>query len=61
MTRRGILINYVVPSYAHRQADVEQTLTAMRGALAVYSQALSDGWERYLVGEAIKPVFREMN
>jgi hypothetical protein len=33
----------------------------MRGALAVYSQAVSDGWERYLVGEAIKPVFREMN
>jgi glutamate-1-semialdehyde 2,1-aminomutase len=61
MTRRGILINYVVPSYAHRQADVEQTLLAMRGALDVYSQALINGWERYLVGDVIKPVFREMN
>ena len=61
MTRRGILMNYVVPSYAHRQADVEQTLAALRGALDVYSRALTDGWERYLVGEVIKPVFREMN
>jgi glutamate-1-semialdehyde 2,1-aminomutase len=61
MTRRGILINYVVPSYAHRQADVEQTLLAMRAALDVYSQALINGWERYLVGDVIKPVFREMN
>jgi glutamate-1-semialdehyde 2,1-aminomutase len=61
MTRRGVLITSVVPSYAHREADVERTITAMRGALDVYANALTDGWERYLVGDVIKPVFRAIN
>jgi glutamate-1-semialdehyde 2,1-aminomutase len=61
MTRRGVLMNYVVPSYAHQEADVEQTLVALRGALDAYKRALTDGWERYLVGSVMKPVFREIN
>ena len=61
MTRRRILMNCVVPSYAHQEADVEQTLAALRGALDIYARALIDGWERYLVGNVIKPVFREIN
>jgi glutamate-1-semialdehyde 2,1-aminomutase len=61
MTRRRILMNYVVPSYAHQKADVEQTLAALRGALDIYARALIDGWERYLVGNVVKPVFREIN
>jgi glutamate-1-semialdehyde 2,1-aminomutase len=61
MIRRRILMNYVVPSYAHQEADVEQTLAALRGALDIYARALIDGWERYLVGDVMKPVFREIN
>ena len=45
-------------SYSHTDADVDRTIEAVDGALAVYAKALSDGVEGYLVGRAVKPVFR---
>jgi glutamate-1-semialdehyde 2,1-aminomutase len=61
MTKRGVLMNYVVPSFAHREADVSRTVAALRETLEVYNGALSNGWKRYLVGDVMKPVFREIN
>jgi len=61
MVERGVIINYIAPSYSHRAADVEQTVAAVREALAVYALALESGVEKYLVGPVVKPVFRPYN
>ncbi len=61
MTAQGILIPYVVVSLAHKQEEVDRTLAAVAQALKVYARALEDGVDKYLVGPAVKPVFRKYN
>ncbi|MCF8482112.1 MAG: glutamate-1-semialdehyde 2,1-aminomutase [Rhodospirillum sp.] len=61
MVREGILINYICPSYAHGQAEIDATVEAARKAMTVYARALEDGWEAHLVGPPVKPVFRTKN
>jgi glutamate-1-semialdehyde 2,1-aminomutase len=58
---RGVMMPSLVVSYAHGDADIEQTLEAVRGALAVYRDALEDGVERFLVGRPSQLVFRRFN
>lgn len=58
---RGILMPYIVPSFAHTDDDVTRTLEAAGRAFDVIVRALDDGWEKYLVGPPVKPVFREYN
>ena len=58
---RGILAPSLVVSYAHTAEDIDRTLEAIDGALAVYRRALEDGVERYLVGRPSEPVFRRFN
>jgi len=58
---QGVLIPYIAISHSHSQSDVQYTLDAIRNALKVYRCALEDGLERYLVGPAVKPVFRKYN
>lgn len=59
--RRGLLMPSFVISYAHGDADVDFTIEAVAGALRIYSRALEDGVEQYLVGRPVKPVFRAKN
>lgn len=61
MVRRGVLINYMVPSYAHQISDVDRTIQAASESLVVYAQALDKGYEKLLEGDSIKPVFRPYN
>jgi glutamate-1-semialdehyde 2,1-aminomutase len=61
MVRAGVIINYVAPSYSHRAEDVERTIGAAREALVVYREALESGIDKFLVGPAVKPVFRPYN
>ncbi|MDE2166809.1 MAG: glutamate-1-semialdehyde 2,1-aminomutase [Alphaproteobacteria bacterium] len=61
MIKAGVLINYLAPNFSHHPADVEKTVEAARRCLKVYARALEDGWERYLDGPPIKPVFRPYN
>jgi glutamate-1-semialdehyde 2,1-aminomutase len=58
--RRGILAPSLVTSYSHTPADIDQTVDALAGALEVYRQALESGWERFLVGRAVRPVYRKL-
>lgn len=58
MIRRGILAPSFVVSYSHSDADIDQTVEAISASLAIYRRALEDGVDRYLVGPAVKPVFR---
>ncbi|MFZ2102816.1 MAG: glutamate-1-semialdehyde 2,1-aminomutase [Oricola sp.] len=59
--RRGVLMPSLVVSYAHGDADIDRTIEAFDGALAVYAKAISDGVERYLVGRPSEVVFRKFN
>jgi glutamate-1-semialdehyde 2,1-aminomutase len=59
--KRGLLAPSFVISYSHGEEEVERTVEAVRGALAVYRDALEDGVERYLVGRSVQPVFRKYN
>lgn len=48
-------------SVSHTEEDMQKTFEAFDKALEVYAKALEVGFEKYLVGEAIKPVFRKYN
>lgn len=62
MIRGGVLMPWIAPSYAHDAVALDQTLAAARQAFRVYAQALTEGsTESLLVGNAIKPVFRQFN
>jgi glutamate-1-semialdehyde 2,1-aminomutase len=59
--RRGVLMPSLVVSYAHTDDDIDRTVDAVDGALAVYARAMSDGAERYLVGRPSEIVYRKYN
>ena len=61
LIRRGVLAPSFVVSYSHQDEDIDRTVEAVAGALEVYRRALDEGVERYLVGRAVKPVFRKFN
>ena len=55
--RRGVLMPSLVVSYSHTDDDIDRTLEAIDGALAVYAQAMNGGVESFLVGPPSCPVF----
>jgi glutamate-1-semialdehyde 2,1-aminomutase len=59
--RRGVLMPSLVVSYSHTDDDIDRTVAAIDGALAVYRRALDDGVERYLVGRPSQTVYRRYN
>jgi glutamate-1-semialdehyde 2,1-aminomutase len=61
LIRRGVIAPSFVISAAHGDAEVDRTVEAVAGALAVYRQALDDGVETYLEGRPVKPVWRTRN
>lgn len=61
MIKCNILMPFISLSFSHGNLELEQTLDATRKALITYSKALEDGLDKYLIGKAIKPVFRKWN
>jgi len=61
MIKNGVLIPWLAPSFAHGLVELDITLNAVKSSLIVYKTALESGIEKYLVGEAVKPVFRQFN
>ena len=59
--RRGVLMPSLTVSYAHSDEDVERTVDAVDGALAIYKRALADGVEHHLVGRPSQVVQRRYN
>jgi len=51
----------LVVSYSHSDEDIDLTIAAIDGALAIYRQALDAGVERYLVGRPSQTVYRRYN
>jgi glutamate-1-semialdehyde 2,1-aminomutase len=62
MSRRGVFMPWVCPSFRHGAAELDATAAALDGTCAVYAKALAAGSvEGFLVGPAAKPVFRKFN
>ena len=61
MIKGGVLIPWVALSFAHGEEELKLTLQATEKALQVYKKAIDGNIKDYLVGKAIKPVFRKYN
>jgi len=61
MIKNGVLMPWLSFSYQHGQQELAITEKALDSALAVCKAATIEGVENYLVGGAIKPVFRRFN
>jgi glutamate-1-semialdehyde 2,1-aminomutase len=62
MVKYGVLFRGTFNfSPSHSQQDIDTTIDVMDNAFAVYKNALNEGWQNYLVGEPVKPVFRKYN
>lgn len=62
MIGRGVLFQGAfVPCYAHTADDVTRIAQAFEAACSVYREALTHGLEKFLVGPAVRPVFRKYN
>jgi glutamate-1-semialdehyde 2,1-aminomutase len=59
--RRGVLMPSLVLSYSHSESDIDRTVEAIDGALAIYRQALESGPENFLIGRPSAPVMRAYN
>lgn len=59
--RRGVLMPSLVVGYCHNNEDVDRTVEAVDGALAVYARALDEGTGKYLHGRPSQIVYRRFN
>jgi len=60
MLERGVLAQSLVISAAHTDEDIDQTVEAARGALAVYARAVTAGTtDGFLRGRPVAPSMRE--
>jgi len=48
-------------SVSHTEEDMQKTFEAFDQAMVVYAKGVEEGYEKYLVGEPVKPVFRKYN
>ncbi len=59
---RGLLMPYVVPSYAHKTETIDLALEIIRETLIVMKKAAEGpGMASAIVGSVVKPVFRKFN
>jgi glutamate-1-semialdehyde 2,1-aminomutase len=61
MTRNQVLMTFIAPSFSHGDAEFEITSAAVDKTMQIYSEALSFGLDKYLIGDSVKPVFRKYN
>lgn len=61
MIKKGVFMPWIALSLSHTEKELEKTEEALRHAMKIYSLALEDGYEKYLEGHIIKPVFRKYN
>ena len=62
MIKRNVLFQGIfVISYSHKEKDIMFFIEAFDSALTIYEKALDQGFDKFLEGEIIKPVFRKFN
>jgi glutamate-1-semialdehyde 2,1-aminomutase len=59
--RRGLIMPSMIVSYAHTDADIDETAEKVHEALYVYRRALDEGLGKYLHSRPIKSVYRTRN
>jgi len=60
MISKGVLFQGIfVPSFSHSEDDVFYFIKAFEQACVTYKNALEEGYEKYLIGEPAKAVFRK--
>ena len=60
MILRGVLFQGAfVPCFSHTKSDVDFFTEVFNESLEVYTNALESGFEKFLIGEPVKPVFRK--
>ncbi len=61
MIKRGVLFQGIFcPHFSHKEAEVDYIIEAMDESLDIYKLALEKGYREFLVGDPIKPVFRQI-
>lgn len=62
MIKYGVLVQGIIPSFSHKEREINQTIEAFEYSLKTLSNAIAqESVEKYLVGNAVKPVFRKYN
>lgn len=61
MIKNKVLIPWIALSYSHGEKELDITRKALENTFKVYKKAVEEGYDKYLVGDAIKPVFRKFN
>lgn len=61
MIKNKILMPWIALSYSHTEKELALTAQAIDSSFRIYSKALHEGVEKYLVGDPVKPVFRKYN
>ncbi|MGV6816469.1 MAG: glutamate-1-semialdehyde 2,1-aminomutase [Thiotrichales bacterium] len=61
MLKRGVLAPSFLVCYSHQERDIEITLNAVDESLAIYQKAIANGYEHYLEGRPVAPVYRKKN
>jgi adenosylmethionine-8-amino-7-oxononanoate aminotransferase len=62
MIKRGVLYQGILsPCYSMTENDIDLMLEAFNDSVKLFKKALEVGYEKYLVGSEIKPVFRKYN
>lgn len=61
MVKNGVMMPWLALAAAHSEADLELSLKAMNETFKILTKAVENGWEKYLEGHILKPVFRKYN
>ncbi|MEA3315282.1 MAG: glutamate-1-semialdehyde 2,1-aminomutase [Campylobacterota bacterium] len=62
MIKHGVLVQAIMPSYSHKDSEINQTIDAFEKSLKVLSYAIeSNKVKELLIGEPVKAVFRKYN
>jgi glutamate-1-semialdehyde 2,1-aminomutase len=61
MIKNGVLMPWIATSYSHGERELELTKKALEKTFEIYKKAVVNGYEKYLKGDVIKPVFRKYN
>ena len=60
MIKRGtFFLGLFVPCFSHTKEDIEYFAAAFDSSLKVYANAIESGFEKFLIGKEVKPVFRK--
>jgi glutamate-1-semialdehyde 2,1-aminomutase len=61
MIKHGVMMPWIAISHSHGKNELKITKEALEKTFEIYKKAIEQGYEKYLLGDIIKPVFRKYN